>query len=44
MGEMNLTILDIISLVTSLASVVMSIIAIWLALYFYDKSKDTEKM
>lgn len=40
---MNLTALDIINLISSLASLILSVIAIWLALYFYHKSKDTEK-
>jgi len=39
---MNLTIIDIINLVSSLASLILSVIAIWLALYFYKSSKSTE--
>jgi hypothetical protein len=34
---------DIVNLISSLASLILSVIAIWLALHFYDKSKDSEK-
>jgi hypothetical protein len=40
---MELTILDIINLTSSLASLLLSIIAIWLSLYFFIQSKNTEK-
>jgi hypothetical protein len=39
----NMSFLDYINLVSSLASLILSILAIWLSLYFYTKSKDTEK-
>lgn len=35
--------IEVINLVSSLASLVLSIVAIWLAMHFYDKSKDSEK-
>lgn len=40
---MNLTIIDAVNLIGSLASLILSVIAIWLALYFYNSSKNTEK-
>lgn len=38
----NMTSLDIINLISSIASLILSILAIWLSLYFYNKSKNTE--
>lgn len=35
--------LEIINLISSLASLILSVVAIWLALHFYDKAKDSEK-
>lgn len=40
---MNLTILDIINLSATIASLILAVIAIWLALYFYRRSKDAEQ-
>jgi hypothetical protein len=37
------TIIDIINLISSISSLVLSLLAIWLSLYFYNKSKTTEK-
>lgn len=33
---------EIINLVAGIASLILSVLAIWLSLYFYDKSKNTE--
>lgn len=33
---------EIINLVSAIVSVILSVLAIWLALYFYDKSKNSE--
>jgi hypothetical protein len=35
--------MDIINFFSSVASLILAIISIWLSLYFYSKSKDTEK-
>jgi len=41
--EVIVSAVDIVNLISSLASLILSVIAIWLALHFYDKSKDSEK-
>ncbi len=41
MGQ--ITALDIINLTSALVSTILAILAIWLALYFYQKSKEAEK-
>lgn len=38
-----MSVVDIVNLISSLTSLVLAIIAIWLSLHFYDKSKDSEK-
>lgn len=38
-----MTVFDIINLISSIASLILSVVAIALSLYFYDKSKQTEK-
>ncbi len=35
--------IDLINLLSSIASLILSIIAIWLSLWFYEKSKNSEK-
>ena len=35
--------MEIINIFSSLASLILAVISIWLSLYFYAKSKDTEK-
>lgn len=39
-----MTNLELASLMASIASIILAVIAIWLALYFYHKSKQTEKI
>jgi len=39
----NLTSIDIVNLISAIASLIISLIAIWLSLYFYTKSKESEK-
>lgn len=39
----NLTLIDVVNLVSAIASLILSVLAIWLSLYFYTKSKDSEK-
>lgn len=34
---------DVINLISSLASLILAIVAIWLSLHFYDKAKQSEK-
>ena len=38
-----LGIFDLINLISSIASLILSVIAIWLSLYFYKESKNNEK-
>lgn len=39
----KLTILDIVNLISGLSSLILALVAIWLALHFYEKSKASEK-
>lgn len=34
--------MDVVNLIAGIASLILSILAIWLALYFYTQSKRTE--
>ncbi len=39
----SMSILDLVNLISSIASLILSIIAIWLSLYFYKESKNNEQ-
>jgi len=39
----KVTILDVVNLISGLSSLILALVAIWLALHFYEKSKASEK-
>jgi hypothetical protein len=43
MTEANMNAIEIINLIAGITSLVLSVVAIWLSLYFYGQSKNTEK-